>query len=208
MKIFRAIAAVAFFAAISAGSIYAQPKPATQTTAPAPAQTAVLPEAKIALVDTDQFLDEKNGIARLVAAAKRVDGEFQPRRVELQTLNSQIEKATKDLQTAAPVQDPKVSAQQQDKIDQMKKDLQRKGEDAQAAYQKRLQDVLGPVYDDISKALDTYAKARGITLVLDVGREHGVQGIVSASDSLDITRPFITEFNSKYPATAALTPQE
>jgi Skp family chaperone for outer membrane proteins len=206
MKIFRAIAAVAFFAAISAGSIYAQPKPATPTTAPA--QTAALPEAKIALVDTDQFLDEKNGIARLVAAAKRVDGEFQPRRTELQTLQSQIEKATTDLQKAAPVQDPKVSAQQQDKIDQMKKDFQRKGEDAQAAYQKRLQDVLGPVYDDISKALDTYARTHGITLVLDVGREHGVQGIVSASDSLDITRSFITEFNSKYPATAALTPQE
>lgn len=205
MKIFRAIAAVAFVAAISATSIFAQPKPASSpaTAGPAPAQTGPLPETKIALVDTEQFLDEKTGISRLVAAAKRVDNEFQPRRAEIQTLQSQIEKTTADIQKAAPVQDPKVTAQQQDKLDQMKKDYQRKGEDAQAAYQKRLQEVLGPVYDDIGKALDVYARAHGITLVLDVTK---IQGIVSADVSLDITKPFINEFNSKNPATASLTP--
>jgi Skp family chaperone for outer membrane proteins len=205
MKIFRAIAAVAFFAAISAGSALGQPKPTTSPVTTAPAQTAALPEAKIALVDTDEFLNEKTGITRLVAAAKKVESEFQPRQTELRNLQQQIDKATADLQKAAPVQDAKVSAQQQDKIDQMKKDLQRKGEDAQAAYQKRLQDMLGPVYEDIGKALDVYAKARGITLILDVTK---IQGILSASESLDITRPFIADFNSKNPATASLTPQE
>jgi len=202
MKIFRAIAAVAFFAVIMVGSVHAQPR---TTTAPTPAPvTGNMPDAKIALVNTDDFADEKTGIVRLVAAMKRVDGEFQPRRTELQTLQQQIEKATADLNKAAPVQDPKVTAQQNDKIEQMKKDYQRKGEDAQASYQKRLQEVLGPVYEDIGKALDAYAKAHGITLILDVTK---IQGIVSASESLDITRAFITEFNSKNPATASLTPK-
>jgi len=133
MKIFRAIAAVAFFAAISASTVLAQHKPSSSPAGTVPAQT--LPEAKIALVDTDAFLDEKAGITRLVAAAKKVESEFQPRRTELTNLQQQIDKATADLQQAGPVQDPKVSAQQQDKIDQMKKDLQRKGEDAQTTYQ-------------------------------------------------------------------------
>lgn len=204
MKIFRAIAAVAFFAAISAGTVLAQPKPSSPTTTPAQPQTSgPLPEAKIALVDTDAFLDEKAGITRLVAAAKKVESEFQPRRTELTNLQQQIDKATADLQKVQAVQDPKLSVQQQDKIDQMKKDLQRKGEDAQAAYQKRLQDMLGPVYEDIGKALDAFAKARGITLVLDVTK---IQGILSASDSMDITRSFIADFNSKNPATASLQP--
>ena len=70
-----------------------------------------------------------------------------------------------------------------------------------AAYQKRMQEMLGPVYDDIGKALDVYAKAHGITLILDVTK---IQGIVSAVGSLDITKAFITEFNSKNPATASL----
>jgi len=204
MKIFRAIAAVAFLAAISAGSVFAQPRTATPTS-PAPTQTGSLPETKIALVNTDEFADEKTGITRLVAAMKRVDGEFQPRRSELQTLQQQIEKATADLTKAQPLQDARVSQQQADKIEGMKTEFKRKGEDAQAAYQKKLQDVLGPIYDDLGKALDAYAKAHGITLILDVTK---IQGILSASESLDITRPFITEFNSKNPATASLAPKE
>ncbi len=65
--------------------------------------------------------------------------------------------------------------------------------------------TLRTIYDDIGKALDAFAKAHGITLILDVTK---VQGIVSADGSLDITKAFITEFNSKNPATAAsLTPQ-
>ena len=203
MKIFRAIAAFAFLAAITAGSVLAQPKPATPA-GPAPStQTGTLPDTKIALVNTEDFMDEKGGILRLVAAAKRVDGEFQPRRTELQTLQAQIDKATADLTKAQSLQDPKVSQQQADKIEQMKTELKRKGEDAQAAWNKRLQDVLSPIYDDIGKALDIFAKAHGITLILDVTK---VQGILSFSETLDITKPFITEFNSKNPATASVTP--
>lgn len=203
MKILRAMAAVAFFAVISASSVLAQPKPVATPAPTAPIQSGPLPDAKIALVDTDEFLNEKGGITRLVNAAKKVEGEFLPRRTELQGLQTQIERLTADLQKAQPVQDPKVSAQQQDKIDQLKKDFQRKGEDAQAAYQKRLQEMLGPVYDEIGKALDVYAKSKGITLILDVTK---IQGIVSADGSLDITKAFISEFNTKNPATASLTP--
>lgn len=203
MKIFCATAAVAFVAAMSAGSICAQTRPAGTPATSTPTQTtASVPDSKIALVDSDAFLDEKQGITKLVAAAKAVEAEFQPRRAELQNLQQQIDKSTADLQKVQAVQDPKLSAQQADKIETMKKDLQRKGEDAQAAYQKRLQEKLGPVYEDIGKALDAYAKSHGITMVLDVTK---IQGIVSAVDSLDITRAFIVEFNSKNPATAALT---
>src|SRR5258707_13417097 len=205
MKIFRAIAAVAFLAVISAGSVLAQPRTSTPASPASSTQTGSIPETKIALVNTDEFADEKTGITRLVSAMKRVDGEFQPRRTELQTLQQQIEKATADLTKAQPLQDARVSQQQADKIEGMKTEFKRKGEDAQAAYQKKLQEVLGPVYDDIGKALDAYAKAHGITLILDVTK---IQGILSASESLDITRPFITEFNSKNPATASLTPKE
>lgn len=204
MKIFRAITAVAFLAVISAGSVFAQPRTTTPA-GPAPTQTGSLPETKIALVNTEEFVDEKTGITRLVTMAKRVDGEFQPRRAELQTLQAQIEKATADLTKAQPLQDARVSQQQADKIEAMKTEFKRKGEDAQAAYQKRLQDALVPIYDDIGKALEAYAKTHGITLILDMSK---IQGIVSASESLDITRPFITEFNSKNPATASLAPKE
>jgi Skp family chaperone for outer membrane proteins len=215
MKIIRAIAAIAFFAAISAASVAAQPKPTTTPTPTKPgpmsstpattgSTTGNVPEAKVALVDTDAFLDEKVGIQRLLAAAKKLESEFQPRRTELVNLQSQADKMAADLQKAAPVQDPKVTAQQQDAIEQKKREITRKTEDAQSAYQQRMQALLGPIYDEIGKALDAFAKAHGITLILDVTK---VQGIVSADGSLDITKAFVTEFNSKNPATASLTPQ-
>lgn len=203
MKIFRATFAVAFLAAICVGAAQAQlPRPGTTTPTTGTAPTVNVPETKIALVNSDEFQDEKGGIVRLVNAMKKVDVEFTPRRTELQTLQQTIEKASADLAKVGPMQSAQINQQQQEKIDQMKKDFQRKGEDAQAAYQKRLQEFLGPVYDEIGKALDVYARAHGITLVLDVTK---VQGIVSASDSLDITKAFIVEFNSKNPATAAVT---
>jgi outer membrane protein len=216
MKIIRAIAAIAFFAAISAATVAAQPKPATTPTPTKPggpvssgpattgSTTGNVPEAKVALVDTDFFLDEKGGIQRLIAAAKKLEEEFKPRRTELQNLQAQVDKATADLQKVAAVQSEAANRQQQDAIEQKKRDITRKTEDAQTEYQKRMQALLGPIYDDIGKALDAFAKAHGITLILDVTK---VQGIVSADGSLDITKAFVAEFNSKNPATASLTPQ-
>ena len=213
MKVIRATAAVAFFVALTTVSVFAQTRPGagaptqprpTATPATAPAAGAVsVPDSKVALIDSSAFADEKQGIAKFVSALKRVNAEFQPRQTELQTLQQQIEKATSDLQKAAPVQDAKVTQTQQEKIAQMEKDYKRKGEDAQAAFNKRLEEVLGPIYEDIGKALDGFAKARGITLILDVTK---VQGIVSAADAMDITRAFIAEYNSKNPATASLAP--
>ena len=212
MKVIRATAAVAFFVALMVASVSAQTRPAAGTgTQPRPAatpgaiapSTVSVPDSKVALIDSSAFADEKQGIAKFVSALKRVNAEFQPRQTELQNLQQQIEKAKSDLVKAAPVQDAKVTQQQQDKIVQMETDFKRKGEDAQAAFNKRLEEVLGPIYEDIGKALDGFAKARGITLILDVTK---VQGIVSAADAMDITRAFIAEFNSKNPATASLTP--
>lgn len=203
MRIFRAIAAAAFITAISVGSISAQqPRPGATAPTTAPAAPVNVPETKIALLNSEEFGNPTTGIVRLVNAINRVDKEFEPKRVELQTLQQQIEKATADLAKVGPMQSALINQQQQDKIDQMKKEFQRKGEDAQTAYEKRRQDVLGPVGEEIGKALDVYAKAHGITLILDVTK---VQGIVSFSDSLDITRAFVTEFNSKNPATASVT---
>jgi outer membrane protein len=212
MKIFRATAAIALFVAVTAVSAFAQPRTGTGTqsarptatpAATAPTSTAVnVPDSKVALINSQAFADEKQGITKFVSALKRVDAEFQPRRTELQNLQQQIDRLTADLQKAAPVQDPKVTQQKQDQIDALKKDLQRKGEDAENDFNKRLETVLPPLYDDIGKALETFAKARGITLILDVSK---IQGIFPTTDALDITRAFIADYNSKNPATASLT---
>lgn len=205
MKIDRLIAAFAFLLALSFSAVFAQPKPAA--TAQAPAQSAVtVPESKIALIYSDAFLDAKTGIARFNTLVTTLNREFQPRQTELQTMQQRITTLTNEVtqaQAASSVVDPKSIQAKIETLEQLKKDYQRKGEDAQAAYNKRKQDIFQPLQDDIGKALEVYAKQRNINVIID----GSAVPLVYAADSIDITRAFINEFNSKNPATASVTPQ-
>ena len=214
MNIFRKILAGAFVAAISAAAICAQQQPARPTVTPASTGSATVPESRIALINSEALDDEKTGILKLAAAIKRVDSEFTPRKTELQTLQQQIDKATADLQKASSMQDPKVTQQQQERIDQMTKEGKRKAEDAQVAYQKRFGEIVGPIEEEIGKALVAYAQSRGITLVVDVAKLISVnpQGaqqfpLLYFAPTIDITQAFITEFNSKNPTASVTTPK-
>lgn len=211
MKINRLITAFVFLATATGASVLAQTRPAAQAPPPATSQAnAPIPESKIALINSDVFLVEKEGIARLLAAAKKVDAEFEPRRKELQLLGQKIQQLTDEinkLQAAGP-SGPVPPQQIQAKIDQleqMKKDGKRMQEDAEAAYPKRMSEILAPIYDEIGTALQAFGKARGITLILDA-KQLG-PAILMAADATDITRAFIADFNSKNPATAQLTPR-
>jgi Skp family chaperone for outer membrane proteins len=205
MKIDRLIAAFAFVLALSLSTAFAQPKPA----APAPqtpTQAAVsVPESKIALIYSDAFLDAKTGIARFNTLITTLNREFQPRQTELQTMQQRITALTDEvnkMQAGSSVVDPKSIQTKMDTLEALKKDYQRKGEDAQAAYNKRRQDIFQPLQEDIGKALELYAKQRNINVIIDGSQVP----LVYAADSIDITRAFINEFNSKNPATASIAP--
>lgn len=201
MRIYRLIAVATFLAAITALPTFAQQRPAAAATPAAAASNAPIPDSKIALINTDAFSDEKQGIGRLVNAMKKVDTEFTPRRTELQGIKTQIDKLTADIQATANVATPQTLQQKNDQLESLKRDFTRKGEDAQAAYNKRLQETVGPLYEDIGKSLDAFARARGITLLLDAAKIG--PAILAATDTMDVTRAFIAEYNSKNPATAS-----
>jgi Skp family chaperone for outer membrane proteins len=202
MKKDRLIAAFAFVLALCASPVLAQPKPAATAPAQTPAQsTAAIPESKIALIYSDAFLDAKTGIARFSTLVSTLNREFQPRQTELQSLQQKITALTDDITKTAPVAEPRTTQTKQDQLDQLKKDFQRKGEDAQVAYDRRRKEIFTPLQDDIGKALEAYAKSHNINVIIDGSQVP----LVYAADTLDITRAFINDFNSKNPATAAVT---
>lgn len=202
MKIDRLIVAFAFVLALAVSPALAQPRPAAPAPTQAPAQTsASVPESKIALIYSDAFLDAKTGIARFNTLVSTLNREFQPRQTELQTMQQKLQALTEDIQKTLPVADPKTTQAKQDQLEQMKKDFQRKGEDAQVAYDRRRKEMFTPLQDDIGKALEVYAKGHNINVIIDGSQVP----LVYAADALDITRAFINDFNSKNPATAAVT---
>jgi Skp family chaperone for outer membrane proteins len=201
MKIFRNLAAVALLALVAV-SASAQQKPAGSAAAPATSQaTVAVPDSKIAMIYSDAFLDPKTGIAKFNSLLNTLNREFQPRQTEIQGLQTRISTLTKEINDTQNVADPNTIRQKRDQLEQLNTELKRKAEDAEAAYTKRRQDIFLPLQQDIGKALEVFAKARGITVIVDGSQVP----LVYASESLDITRAFINEFNSKNPATAALT---
>jgi Skp family chaperone for outer membrane proteins len=203
MKIVRSFAAVALLSTVAAVSALAQQKPAATTAAPPATQQAAVavPDSKMAMIYSDAFLDPKTGIARFNTLLSTLNREFQPRQTELQNLQTRINTLTKEISDTQAVAAPEAIRQKREQLEQANTELKRKAEDAEAAYNKRRSDIFTPLQQDIGKALEVFAKARGITVIVDGSQVP----VVYAADSIDITRAFINEFNSKNPATAAVT---
>jgi Skp family chaperone for outer membrane proteins len=190
----------------------ARPTPTPTTTAPAtpaaPAQaTVALPMSKMAVIYTDLFLDPKSGIAKFNNVITKLNGEFQKPKDEItamqnrgQALETEINKL-RDAPAGTPIDQPALQAKI-DQLEQLKKDIQRKAEDAQAAYNKRRNELFQPLQAELSTALEAFAKARGINVIID----GTAVPLLYYAESTDITRAFITEFNAKNPVAAATTP--
>src|SRR5688572_1679181 len=184
------------------------PAATTPATAAAPAQTNVaLPISKMAIIYTDQFLDAKAGILKFNSLVTKLNSEFQRIKDELtqmqnraQALETEINKL-RDAPAGTPIDQPALQSKI-DQLEQLKKDIQRKAEDAQTAYNKRRNELFQPLQVEIAKALEAFAKARGINAVID----GAAVPLLYFEESTNITRAFIADFNSKNPAAAATTP--
>jgi len=191
MKVFRAIAALA---AISAFAIFVH----TQTRPGSPTNTqpkSAAGPANIAVIDTAQFSDDKEGIARVMNAMKQIETKFTPLQTEIRGMRDRLTTLRSDIQKKQAIQDPKMTQQQVEEANRLEVQVKRKAEDAQASYQKESLAMLEPMQKDISDALAAYAQAKGISLLIDLNRVP----LIYASPTLDITKEFITEYNRTHP---------
>jgi len=186
--------------AVVSATAGAQTRPVTPPAAPAPdAQGAV----RIAVIYSDAFQDEKTGIARFTATMRALNAEFDKVQRDLNNIRDRLQQMQDELVKLqnGPNPDAKVIQTKMDQLEQLKKDYQRKGEDAQTSYAKRRQDLFQPLQNDIGKSLEAFAKSRGITVLID----GSAVPVIYAAENVDITRAFITDYNSKNPATAAVS---
>ena len=192
--------------ATSASAQQQRPAAAQPTPTAAPAATVALPISKMAVINSDLFLDTKTGIAKFNTAVAKLNGEFQKTKDDLTAtqnraaaLEAEINKL-REAPEGTPIDQKSLQAKI-DQLEQMKKDIQRKGEDAQNSYNRRRNEIFGPLQEEIGRALEAFAKARGINVIIDAAQVP----LLFADEKTDITRAFITDFNSKNPVTAAST---
>jgi Skp family chaperone for outer membrane proteins len=175
-------------------------RPAASSPA-APQNTGAIADGKIAIIDTEAFADPKTGITRLVNAFDLVNREFKPRSDELQKLRAQYEQLGKDLSATSAVEDQRARNAKLEQAEALKKDIERKTQDAQSAYQKKLREVTEPVYRDITPALQAFARQRGVNVIFDVSKLGEVMFVVN--ETVDLTRAFILEYNQRNPGAGA-----
>jgi Skp family chaperone for outer membrane proteins len=189
------IAATFVFAAIFTVSAFGQ--------APAP--------TKIGWIITAAFGDEKEGITKYIAAAKALDTEMKTSITELQNMQARMKVISDDLakmnsNPAVPI-DQKAAAAKSEEGQGLQRQYEFKQKEAQARYEKRRDEVLGPITATIYQAMQEYAKQKGYAVILDIstlGQPDAPSPILVLDQSANITKDFITFYNAR-PATTATT---
>jgi len=175
------------------------PRPAVPQPAPFVAPANV-PAAKIAVVDTTVFGDEKAGIKRYLNAVTTVQRAFEPKNAELRNLQNQIKVIADDLNklSANPgVVSPESIRAKQGEGERLQRELKYKKEQADADFERRYTEVVGPVSTDIGNALIQYASQNGLTMILDISKL--LPAVLTVNPAMDVTQAFIADYNSKHP---------
>lgn len=173
------------------------------------AQTAPAGNPRIAVIDTTAF-GAKDGITRYVNALNALENEFKPMQAELQTMVTRYQNLGKEIEalqkqaTGGTVPIDQSAAQK--KVDEAKSlelQMKRKEEDANRQLERRRGEVLGPISQDIQKAIQEFAAKNGYDIILD-GARLDEAGLVLAFNpaKAEITKEFITFYNAR-PAGAA-----
>ena len=166
---------------------------------------------RIVIVDSGAFAD-KGGITKFVNAVSALDKEFATQYNALRTDRTRYDNLEKELQTiqtqinsgsTVPI-NPTTAQAKQDEYNALKISMTRKSEDLQKAVEKRQAEILGPVELDIRKAMIEFQAKNGYDYIFDAQRLP--QGMVLAFNTKnDVTKDFITFYNSRPAATAATT---
>ena len=177
----------------------------TQTLPPTPNLAVAVPPSKIAVVDTSVFSDEKVGIFRVIDATRALQNEFRAREQELQTTQGRLNTLVEDirkLRQANPVDQKAIQAKQDEGM-RLQQDFDTKKQRYEEDYARRYREVMGPVSQQIGKALDEFAAQHGITMTLDVSKM--LPAILTALPTVEVTAAFIAEFNRKNPRVSPVT---
>ncbi len=168
---------------------------------------------KIGLVAWDAFADPTKGIKKYSAALTVLEKEFIPINKELQDMGTKYQALGKEVQNMqetcqkAPTTCPFPASTIQGKIDeigQMERDIKKKQEDGKAKYQSRYATLLGPISNDILKAMNEYAAAKGYAVILDGAKLEESGLLLGFAPKTNITDDFIVFYNAR-PATATTT---
>ena len=179
------LSAVAMLA--QAGS--ATPAPASSTPAtPTINQSGV----KVGVIDMQGAIAGSNeGQRDFEALAKK----FEPRRLELQKQNTDIEDLKKQLSTQGDKMNPEAHETLVKSIENKTKSLQRSAEDAQNEFQQQQNEIAQRILQKMAPVITKYVSDNGYGLLLDASAPWPQGPVVVATQAVDITKAVVDAYN-------------
>jgi Skp family chaperone for outer membrane proteins len=162
-------------------------------------------QGKIAFINTAAF---RVGIGEFKTTLEALNKEFEPQNKELEGLQKQIEELKNKVQNEGPKAQASVRDGWIEQGTQLEKTLKRKTEDYQTLFQRRGQEIVGPVMERINKFFDQYCQQRSIVMVLERGVADSSNLLVWMAPPAEITEDFMTEYNKAHPSSTPATPKK
>ena len=193
----RKFASIALLVLGSMAALAQTGSPAASTPSAPAASTApaALPTGnKVAIIAMqDAIAGSNEGQRDLEALAKK----FEPRRLELQKLNTDIEEQKKQLTNAGDKMSPEAHEALVKSIETKQKTLQRSAEDAQNEFQQQQNEIAGRIMQKLAPVVMKYLADNGYGLLLDNSTPWPQGPVVFGGPSFDITKAVVDVYNAQ-----------
>ena len=165
--------------------------PATSTSPANPLANAT--GTKVAVIAMQDAIAATNeGQRDLEALAKK----FEPRRVELQKLNTEIEDSKKQLNVQGDKMSPDAHEALVKSIEAKQKTLQRNAEDAQNEFQQQQYEIASRILQKMAPVITKYVADNGYGLLVDSSSPWPQGPVVLFTPPMDITKQVVDAYNA------------
>jgi outer membrane protein len=165
----------------------------------APAQTAT--PTKVGIINIQAaIIGTKEG----QAAAKSLEAKSEPKKKELEKLQSEINALRDQYNKIGSVGSEEQKRKLAGDIDAKTKSFNRQVEDAQAELDQDQQRVLNELGGKMLAVLDKYAKDNGFAVVLDVSQQNSP--VLFAANGIDVTQDVVALYDKNAPTAGAAAP--
>ena len=159
---------------------------------------STLPKGKMAVINTAELQVQ---ILEFKTKVEAVNKQFEPQSKELQTDADRINALENTIKTQSQSLTPARVAEMTEQLEGMKRQYTRKSEDAQAAYDRTMNQALNPLKEKMRKFLEYYTTKKQIAVLIDLANSAEASTIVWIDLRIDITQDFIAEYNRSNPVT-------
>ncbi len=137
-------------------------------------------------------------------AAADLQGKFDPKRRQLEKMQSEIAALQEQLRKGANTLSEEARQKLMREIDAKTRTLNRETEDAQAEFDQEQQKIVQELGGRLMQVIDKYARDNGFALILDVSSPQ--TPVLYAANAIDITQAIVELYDKNAPSASAPTP--